>query len=62
MAFTNKYTQILMIKFSNFTNSVALRETIELYSDGVSISIYTIFTGLTNYVVEELIKKITKSL
>lgn len=57
MVFTNKYTQAVMSKFPNFANSLSLRETIELYSDGSSISIYTVFTGLTNYVVDELIKK-----
>lgn len=60
MVFTNKYTQILIDKFKNFANSKSLSETIELFcdeDDRENINICTIFTGLTNYVTDELIKK-----
>lgn len=58
MVLTNKYTQILMEKFPNFKNSPTLAETVELYNDGTNmVNPYTIFTALTHYVVNELIKK-----
>lgn len=47
-----------MEKFPKFKNSISLTETIELYSDGTEkVNIYTVFSALTNYVVDELIKK-----
>lgn len=57
MVFENKYTQILINKFPGFANSNALAETIELYCNTNQVSASTVFTGLTNYVVDELIKK-----
>lgn len=56
VVFTNKYAQNLLLKFPEFADSKTLKETVELYSDGgVKVNIYTIFTGLTHYVIDELI-------
>lgn len=57
MVFANKYTQALISKFVNFANSQILKEEIELMGNPESITPYTIFSGLTNYVIDELIKK-----
>ena len=57
MVFTIKYTEILTEKFKNFAKSKTLQETIELYSDGESVNIHTVFTGLTHYVIDELINQ-----
>ena len=58
MVFTNKYTQILMERFPNFAKSISLKETIELsISDDGIVSACTVFTGLTRYVFNDLIKK-----
>lgn len=57
MVFTNKYTKNLLKKFQNFANSKSLQEAIELYSEKETVDSCTIFTGLTDYVTDELIKK-----
>ena len=56
MVLTNKYTQDLVVKLKNFAKSKSFAETVELYSDDGQVSAYTVFTGLTDYVVDELIK------
>lgn len=54
MVFANQYAEVLVKTFPKFAKSDSLKETIELYSDGKTVSAYTIFTGLTNYVINEL--------
>ena len=57
MVFTNKYTEVLMSKFPNFAGSKSLEETIDLYKDGEYVNIHSVFTGLTNYVIDELVPR-----
>lgn len=57
MVLTNKYTQTLIKKFPNFANSESLKESMEMEADGDLVNACSVFTGLTNYVVDELIKK-----
>lgn len=58
MVFTNKYTQDLIKRFPKFFNSISFKDTIELYSDGTGmVTPHTIFSALTNYVVDEIIYK-----
>lgn len=57
MVFTNKYSKALMEKFPKFSKSSSLKDAIDLGSDGKAISACLVFTGLTDYVVDELIGK-----
>ncbi len=57
MVFTNKYSEILISKFSNFGASKSLEETILFFcSNREDIDEHVVFTGLTRYVIDELIK------
>ncbi|MBA4260434.1 MAG: hypothetical protein C0446_14820 [Chitinophaga sp.] len=56
MVFTNKYSKILMRKFSNFGASKSLEETISFFCPNrEDIDEHVVFTGLTRYVIDELI-------
>lgn len=57
MVFTNKYSKVLIDKFQNFAKSEQLQEAIEYEADGEYVNACTVFTGLTDYVVYELINK-----
>lgn len=57
MVFTNKYTESFLDMFRGFKNSESLKYAIASFSHGNEpISIHTIFSGLTNYVCDEIIK------
>lgn len=56
MVFTNKYTEALLNKFPDFYNSNSLKDEIALNCEE-EVDIYTIFFGLTSYVINELINK-----
>jgi hypothetical protein len=57
MVFANKYTQALIDKFQSFAISKSLQEAIEYEAIEGEANACTVFTGLTDYVVYELIKK-----
>jgi hypothetical protein len=60
MVFTNKYTKILMINFSNFAISDSLKELIEFSCDDGVVNACLVFTGLTDYITVELVGKYQK--
>jgi hypothetical protein len=56
MVFENNYSEILANKFLNFKNSQSLRDEAEIMcSDGEKLSVYSFFSALIWYVVNELI-------
>lgn len=56
MVLTNYYTKILINKFPNFGKSKSLEKTILLFcSTAKQVDEHVIFTGLTRYVIDELI-------
>lgn len=57
MVFANKYAGLFLNKFTKFKNSDSLRDAIELYSvDNMPNNISAMFSGLTIYVTNEIIK------